>query len=326
MRCSSVCRKWKDCIKVGIHWRDYCLHVGMPIPLFSLSAWAEYSAQLVFMRRCWLNYNILCTSNQQAIFNGSIESCLHRSLPAWITLELTHLVVRFGSLPLDYIASLFLTWQEGSFALGDIALIRGGTPISRDACKNEITGVCALSIGYVAPNGFDGHAPAIDYNVHEIIMSFRVNENKEVGFVRYTVVCHDFWRDTPAGCLAVCGCPNAAALIAEQGDALHTQKMSSEGFPEIYIEVYESQALMILSCMKQISTGAIKPCRGCDYNPCFTPCFMKWYGFEDPFEDPNEFRQNFCSDCALQLDTCVNVGTMQNPYADPGYWNLLTRR
>ena len=302
--CSSVCRKWRLCIKIEIDWQDYCLHVGMPLPLFSFSDWVEYSAQIVFMRGCWLNYNILCTPH------GSIESCLQRSLPAWITLELTDLVVGFGSLPLDYVASLFLIWQEGSFALGDITMIRNGSPIFQDRCKNGITGVCAVSIGYVAPNGSDGHTPAIDYDVHEIIMSFRVNENREVSFVRYTVVCHDLWSDHRS----------AAGFIAEQGDALHTHKWSSYGFPEIYIEVYESYALMILSCTKQISKGAIQPCPGCCNWPCFTPCSMKWFGFA---EEAEEFPPMFCSDCALRLGTFVDLGPTHNPYADPGSWNPL---
>ena len=320
--CSSVCRTWADCIKTNVRWRDYCFHVGMPIPLSSFTAWAKYSAQLVFIRRCWFNYNVLVlqtinASTDRIVFNGPDEP-----LPDYVRLELSHYASIFGTLPSDYVASLSSSWQEESFALGDVTLVRSGTPIIRDACQSKLTGVCALSIGYIAPNGFGGHALGIDYDVHEIVLSFRVNEDKEAWFVRYTVVCHGDTNDIE-GSPAVWYRRSAAALITEQGDSLHTQKKNSEGFPEIYMEVYNSYALMILSCTDQILSGATRPCPGCNFNPCFTPCFMKWHGLEDPFEKPEETNENvlyknkfLCSSCASQLDACVNLVLPHNPYVD----------
>ena len=195
-------------------------------------------------------------------------------------------------LPCDYVASLFLTWQGETFALGDLILFQDGAPVFRDRCKNQITNVCALGIGYIVPNGFCGHIPGINYEVHEIVMSFSVNENKEATFVRYTVVCHD---SIGLG-INMCGGRNAADFIADQGESLRTQRITTDGYPDIYIEVYTSYAEMVLFCTEQISKGIVRPCMGCDFTPCFTPCFTLWHGVRDPGQNPS----GDCPDCSLQ--------------------------
>ena len=289
-------KKWLECLnedfKCG-HWRDYCLLVGIPIPLFSFTAWGKFYMQLSMMRRVWLRYKVYVDRRQEtdidlpysnslgicdlSILNAPIEMRLHKSLPEWIKDAIQELCRFFGTLPCDYLASLILIYQIETFALGDIILLDDGEPILRDPCINVRTGVCAIGIGYVVPNGFGGHVLGIHYDINELVLAFRVNENCETEFVRYVVVCYDAIENNER---ALLGHSSAAAFIADQVHVIKDMRMY-DGFLNITIDVYKSFAELVSSCTHQISSGVIRQ-RTSESTTCFTPSFLLWNGVEDP--------------------------------------------
>ena len=290
---------WMNVLKYEFNWQNYCVLIGMPIPLSSFTAWQTYFAHLIQMRSRWLEYKVFVDKRRDRVYqaigttNYGYQAIVYRAIAdqvgmcdlsildeplAWrlqphslieVANGLRKHLMLFGTLPMDYVAAVHTAWQNESMALGDIIIVRHGVPMLGNFCKNPVTNICSIGIGYVAPNGFGGHTLGLDHDVHEIIMSFQVRTNGEAHQVKYSVVCHS---SISHDCKFLSGFRNAAALIAKietRLDGFVTDVESS--LPEVH--TFLSYAELVAACTFQISEGVDDQRRS-----CFTPCFLFWCG------------------------------------------------
>ena len=189
-----TCTGWMNILKHEFNWQRYCDLIKMPIPLSSFTAWQTYFAHMIQMRNRWLEYKVIVDKRRDRfhqIAQGSVYQAITDQVGmcdlslldeplAWrlqthllfeVANPLRECLMLFGTLPMDYVAALHTTWQNESMALGDIMIMRGGVPLLRNYCRNPVTNIRSVGIGYVAPNGFGGHTIGLDHEVHEIIMS-----------------------------------------------------------------------------------------------------------------------------------------------------------
>ena len=151
--------------------------------------------------------------------------------------------------------------------------MRNGIPLSTHTYKDPVTHLFAMGIGYVEPNGFGGHRAGIDYDVHEIIMSFHVDAKQMAEQVKYSVVCH---CANDGG--SIRGMPNAAALVAKFGSRLNDLDTDDPycaiGIPRsnsIFVRTFDSYAELVAECTHRISQY-VEHSR----QSCFIPRFRFW--------------------------------------------------
>ena len=205
--CSCSCKQWLDILKHGFSWKEYCMGFKLPMPLCSYEALRRYAACLVIVGRCLLRYKVYVDRRRSVPWHRPLcdatgvcdllglggPSCMSRNgFASPLREHLQTLFLFFGALPCDYVAALHTVWRPGKdFALGDVLLIQNGVPFIGSMCKDPVTSRCAVSIGYICPNGYGGHVLDYDFDVYELIMSYHVNTRGQAIDVCYNGVCHD---------------------------------------------------------------------------------------------------------------------------------------
>ena len=283
--CSALCAEWLQMLEYRHIWMQYCVDLELPLPLWSLHELRRYVAALVTMDRCWLKYKVHDRARWKngfrvfdtRVLGTTILPCVdepwrHRGkgLSPVLRKVLTDLSNTLRALPYDYVAALESIWQpDGTYTLGDIRLIHEGVPVARDVCKDPVTNLSAVCIGY----HLGGHLFGDDFNVHELIMSFQARTCDYTGMcaadvVSYHVVCHNRLGHQSPGPF---GFANAAAAIlglrTSVQDLMEINEFCSTGA----VYSHASYADLIASCVESIAR-ARQGLRG----GCFTPCLQYW--------------------------------------------------
>ena len=207
--------------------------------------------------------------------------CLSRYCSAPVLRDaLRNLFNYFGALPYDYVAALDTVWQSGKdFALGDLVLVREGVPVTRDMCKNHCTKRCAVSIGHIRPNGCGGHRSGLDFDVYELIMSFRIGSDAHAVDVCYTGVCHDeigMGVPGPFGVVNVATAVAAFPVTLNELATVPTMSDTMQSFAEVH--TFKSFAEVVSVCIQCIERAGNRP-------GFFLPCFLYWLGVDSNCDD-----------------------------------------
>ena len=304
--CSALCTGWLKMLEYRHLWKQYCADLQLPLPLWSLHELRRYAAALVRMDRCWLKYKVydvcpyfkgISVLTHELVagaraFSGVVQPWRHREMGISTALRkvLADISNTIGAVPYDYVAALQSAWQPNeTCALGDIILILNGAPVIKDVCKDPVTNLYAMCIGYICPNGFGGHRFGIDLETYELIMCFRVTTCSRTGMhtadaVSYHVVCHN---QIVFGDPGPFGFEHAAAAIARLRTNVYdlleiatppkhvgaAHEHWREFIDTVAIYSYASYAVLFEACVESI-TLARQELRG----GCFTPCYKYWLG------------------------------------------------
>ena len=297
--CSFSCRRWLDILKHGFLWAQYGKGVGLPVPLLNYGALRQYLSCSTIMRGCWLRYKVYvdrrmrgprCTGQYpwQCRKTNKFFHCdsLHlgcspcqsgSGIASPLREALQNLFAIFGAVPRDYVVALETIWLPGrDVALGDVVLVRGGVPEISDMCKDPVTAICSVSIGSIWLNGCD-----LQYEVHELVMSFRVGPHGRAFDVCYTCVCHEacVYGDEP-WCRPF-GEVNAAAAVACLGMNLEENKYDILSNAIVAFRTLRSFADCISVCIECVERRRVG---------FFVPCLLSWMSVhEEDDEDPGWF-------------------------------------
>ena len=280
-RCGRTCMQCLNILENDFNWEEYCALVRMPLTLYSLTMWQTYYSHVVVLRNRLLEYKYFLARHLgfgDLTLDEHLTARLNTRLPCCFTDRLFNQLSLFGTLPMDYIAFLHLLYAHQSLehpdptlGLGDIRIMINGIPVSRHTCKDPVTNICAMGIGYVDLACFEEHRTGIDYDVHEIIMSFHVNKKQMAEQVQYSVVCH---------CANSIGrIQNAVALVAKFGSKLHDLDtddpygaIDTPGWNSIFVRTFDSYAELVAECTCQhLPQNSRQP-----RHSCFIPCFRFW--------------------------------------------------
>jgi hypothetical protein len=196
---------------------------------------------------------------------------------------LQNLFAFFGAVPRDYVVALETIWLPGrDVALGDVMLVRGGVPEISDMCKDPVTAICSVSIGSIWLNGC-----GLQYEIHELVMSFRVGPHGRAFDVCYTCVCHDACvlldpLDTCyPGWMLPFGEVNAAAAVARLGMNLEENKYDILSNAIVTFRTLRSFADCISVCIECVERRRVG---------FFVPCLLSWMSVHaEDDEDPGWF-------------------------------------
>ena len=297
--CSASCGRWLGILKTGFLWRQYCVGLGLPMPLTCYATLRYYVACLLMMEKCWLRYKVYVDRRRDEPWKRPLCDVtgvcdlsrlgdplrLGRHCIAPVLRDaLRTLFKRFGALPYDYVAALDTVWQpDVDFALGDLLLVLGGVPIMRDMCRIPFTEICAVTIGYVCPNGFGGHRSGEDFDVHELVMSFRVGSRGQVVDVCYIGMCHNQIGMQHPG---IFGLPSAAAAVAAFPVSLDEMVLTPFLHTGLRVHTFRSFADVVTVCTRSIEQPGTRP----DF---FLPCFLYWVGVQNDCEHAAEDNVSF---------------------------------
>ena len=284
--CSASCGQWLGILRHAFLWKQYSVGLGLPMPLLCYSALRHYAACLVVMEKCWLRYKVYVDRRREAPWHRPLcditgvcdlsglggPPCLSRRCSAPVLRDaLQDLCNYFGALPYDYVAALDTVWQPcKDFAVGDLILVQDGVPVIRDMCKNHCTGICAVTIGYICPNGCGGHRSGIDFDVYELVMSFRIGSPGHAVGVCYTGVCHD---QIGMGMRGPFGLVNVATVVAAFPVTLKELAKVPTMSNTMAVHIFHSFAEVVSVCIDCIERPESR-------HGFFLPCFQYWMGIE----------------------------------------------
>ena len=286
--CSFSCRRWLDILKHGFLWAQYGNGLGLPVPLLNYGALRQYLSCSTIMRGCWLRYKVYvdrrlrgprcigqypwqCRKSNKFFHCDSLHlgcsPCQSGSgIASPLREALQNLFAFFGAVPRDYVVALETIWLPGrDVALGDVMLVRGGVPEIYDMCKDPVTAICSVRIGSIWLNGC-----GLQYEVHELVMSFRVGPHGRAFDVCYTCVCHDAcaYSDTcKSGWMMPFGEVNAAAAVARLGMNLEENKYDILSNAIVAFRTLRSFADCISVCIECVERRRVG---------FFVPCLLSW--------------------------------------------------
>lgn len=256
------------------------------MPLCSYEALRRYAACLAIMGRCLLRYKVFVDRRRNVPWHRPVcdatgvcdlsglggPSCMSRNgFASSLRESLENLFLFFGALPYDYVAALHTLWRPGKdFALGDVLLIQKGVPFIGNMCKDPVTSRCAVSIGYICPNGYGGHIADFNFEVYELIMSYHVNSHGQAIDVCYIGVCHDQIGVEMAGPF---GFANAVAAVAALHPHLYDLALSRESVGDVAVYTFNSFVDVVSVCIQSIESPTLG-------HRFFLPCFSYWKGLE----------------------------------------------
>ena len=296
--CSCSCKRWLDILKHGFLWAQYGMGLGLSVPLPSYEALRQYLSCSANMRVWWLRYKVYVDQHlmQPRCVGQYPEQCLRCPVESFhcdsshlgcstclngsgvaspLREALQNLFTFFGAVPRDYVVALETIWLPGrDVALGDVMLVRGGVPEIRDMCKDPVTDICAVSIGSIWLNGC-----GLQYEVHELVMSFRVGPHGRAFDVGYTCVCHDQCAYHPIYTepwMMPFGKRNVAAAVACLG--LNLEENKYDRLSNAFVaRNFRSFATCIFICVESVEYR---------HRCFFAPCLLSWMRVHETDEDP----------------------------------------